>query len=54
MKYYNLYKELVDKIKVKIEELEAQYKTALEENSTEAFILKCQITILQELLEERN
>lgn len=44
----------VQKIKDKIEELKAQYKTALEENSTEAFILKCQITILQELIEERE
>ncbi len=44
----------VQKIKDKIEELKAQYKTALEENSTEAFILKCQITILQELIEERK
>ena len=44
----------VKKIKDKIEELKAQYKTALEENSTEAFILKCQITILQELIEERG
>ena len=44
----------VKKIKDKIEELKAQYKTALEENSTEAFILKCQITILQELIEERE
>ena len=42
------------KVKDKIEELKAQYKTALEENSTEAFILKCQITILQELIEERE
>ena len=45
---------LVQKVKDKIEELKAQYKTALEENSTEAFILKCQITILQELIEERE
>ena len=44
----------VQKVKDKIEELKAQYKTALEENSTEAFILKCQITILQELIEERE
>lgn len=44
----------VQKVKDKIEELKAQYKTALEENSTEAFILKCQITILQELIEERK
>lgn len=54
------YKHLLDdyipiqKVKDKIEELKAQYKTALEENSTEAFILKCQITILQELIEERE
>ena len=41
-------------VKDKIEELKAQYKTALEENSTEAFILKCQITILKELIEERE
>lgn len=40
------------KVKNKIEKLEAQYKIALEENSTKAFILKCQITILQELQEE--
>ena len=44
----------VQKVKDKIEELKAQYKTSLEENSTEAFILKCQITILQELIEERK
>ena len=44
----------IQKIKDKIEELEAQYKIALEENSTKAFILKCQITILQELIEERE
>lgn len=42
------------KVKDKIEELKAQYKTALEENTTEAFILKCQITILKELIEERE
>lgn len=59
--YYSSAKQLVDnnyihkqKVKDKIEELKAQYKTALEENSTEAFILKCQITILQELIEERE
>ena len=44
----------VQKIKDKIEGLKAQYKTALEENTTEAFILKCQITILKELIEERE
>ena len=42
----------VQKVKDNIEKLKAQYKTALEKNSTEAFILKCQITILQELLKE--
>ncbi len=42
----------IQKIKDKIEKLEAQYKIALEENSTKAFILKCQITILQNLLGE--
>ena len=42
----------IQKIKDDIEELKAQYKTALEENSIEAFILKCQITILQEIIEE--
>lgn len=42
------------KVKDKLEELKAQYKTALEENSTEAFILKCQITILQELIKEEE
>ena len=44
----------VQTVKDKIAELKAQYKTALEENSTEAFILTCQITILQELIEERD
>lgn len=44
----------VSLVEEKIEELEAQYKIALEENSTKAFILKCQITILQELLEGRK
>lgn len=42
----------VSLVEKKIEELKAQYKTALEEN--EAFILKCQITILKELIEERE
>ena len=37
-------------IKEKIEELKAEYKIALEENSTKAFILKCQIQVLEELL----
>ena len=42
----------VSLVEKKIEELKAQYKTALEEN--EAFILTCQITILKELIEERE
>lgn len=42
------------KIKEKIEELKQEYKIALEENSIKAFILKCQIQILQELLERRK
>lgn len=41
-----------DKIKEKIEELKIEYKEELEENSTRAFILKCQIEILEELLKE--
>lgn len=40
-----------DKIREKLEGLEKQYKEALEKNSTKAFILKCQIEILEELLE---
>ena len=40
-----------DKIREKIDELQKQYKEALEENSTKAFILKCQIEILKEVLE---
>lgn len=39
-------------IEEKIKELENQYKEALEENSIKAFILKCKIEILKELLEE--
>ena len=39
-----------ENIEDKKNELEKQYKEALEENSTEAFILKCQIEILKELL----
>lgn len=41
-------------IKEKIEELKQEYKIALEENSTKAFILKCQINILDELLGEEK
>ena len=41
----------VSLVKETIERLKEQYKTALEENSIKAFILKCQIEILKELLE---
>ena len=40
------------KVKDKIEELKKEYEIALEENSTKAFILKCKISALEELLEE--
>lgn len=39
-----------DKIREKLEELNKEYKVALKENSIKAFILKCQIEILEELL----
>lgn len=40
-----------EKIKEKLEDLKRQYKKVSEENSIKAFILKCQIEILEELLE---
>ena len=43
----------VQKVKDKIEELRKEYEIALEENSTKAFILKCKISALEELLEEK-
>lgn len=43
-----------DKIREKLEDLEKQYKEALEENSIQAFILKCQIEIFKKLLEEKK
>lgn len=42
-------REVIEK---KLTELKREYKEALETNSTKAFILKCQIEILQELLEK--
>lgn len=45
-------KEHKEVVREKIKKLDKEYKEALEENSTKAFILKCQLTILQELLEE--
>lgn len=41
-------------VEEKIEELEKEYKQELEKNSIRAFILKCQIEILQKLLEKRK
>lgn len=41
------------KIENKIEEFKKEYEIALEENSTKAFILKCKISVLEELLEEK-
>lgn len=38
-------------IRLKIAELKEEYKTEIEKNSRRAFILKCQITILEELIE---
>lgn len=39
-------------IKEKKQELEKEYKEYLEENSTKAFILKCQLELINEMLEE--
>lgn len=39
-------------IRKKKEKLEKEYEQALEKNSTKAFILKCQIEILEEILKE--
>lgn len=43
----------VQKVKDKKEELKKEYEIALEENSTKAFILKCKISALEELLEDK-
>lgn len=40
-------------IKEKKQELEKEYKEYLEENSTKAFILKCQLELINEMLEEK-
>ena len=49
------FKNYIPKTKVqeKIEKLKKEYEIALEENSTKAFILKCQIDILEKLMEEK-
>lgn len=39
-------------IKETLEELQTEYKIALEENSIKAFILKCKIESLEELLKD--
>lgn len=41
------------KLKDKLEELKKEYIKELENNSTKAFILKCQITILEEIWEDK-
>ncbi len=41
-------------IRKTIDLLNREYLDALKENSTNAFILKCQIEILQEILKERE
>lgn len=46
----NKYDSLVEKF----EELKKEYKEIVKENSIKAFILKCQITILQELLDTQK
>ena len=45
--------QFIQKVKDKIEELKKEYEIALEENSTKAFVLKCQINALEELLEDK-
>lgn len=42
------------KVKERLEELKKEYKEALENNSTKAFILKCQIEILEEIVREET
>ena len=44
---------LKQKLKDKLEELKKEYIKELENNSTKAFILKCQITIVEEILEDK-
>lgn len=42
------------KIKEKTENLKKEYKIELEKNSIKAFVLKCQIIILEELIKEEK
>lgn len=53
IKRYNFESIPKQKIKDKLEELKKEYIKELEKNSTKAFILKCQITIVEEILEEK-
>lgn len=52
--YYTANKDCIPKSKVeeKIEELKQEYKIELEKNSIKAFILKCKIEALEELIQE--
>ena len=45
--------QFIQKVKDKIEELKKEYEIELEENSTKAFILKCKISDLEDLLEDK-
>ena len=56
MKYYNLYKELVDKIKAKIEELENQKRQWIEDrdNKHKDSEIIYAIEVLQSLLEKEG
>lgn len=42
-----------DKIRETLEKLETEYKEKLNKNSIKAFILKCKIEAVQELLEDK-
>lgn len=44
-------KQIVDE---RQNELQKEYEEALEENSTKAFILKCKLEMIKELLDESN
>lgn len=41
-------------VEEKQNELQKEYEEALEENSTKAFILKCKLEMIKELLDESN
>ena len=56
--FFKMAKEVIEnsilkqKIRDKLEELKKEYIKELEKNSTKAFILKCQISVIEELLKE--